>query len=346
MTVPALPSDMSLPVLRTPPPPFDWDGWYGAVGGRTIDIAEANEWMRRIREEQYPRFEGPVAHTATTWPTPEAAAEEVKRLATAAGAAMVGICQIDAGDVYAGRAVDERYAIVLGMPMRYEAFTTVPSDDAAVECLRIYHALGEVVIAVAEGLRRYGHLCRIEHPIGDSSVLHVPLALKAGFGELGRHGSIIHPQWGPLFRIGSVLTDLDLAVDTPVDAGIGAFCDRCQACRIFCPADAIPDERSTAAGTDPLGKPRYVVDTGKCFPYFATAKYCSACLSVCAYQHKRWATMDDGTVGPYPRVPFGVVPAPVDPPASIEHHPYDRFRRSAPSPWHRQGPTTKNADAP
>jgi ferredoxin len=84
----------------------------------------------------------------------------------------------------------------------------------------------------------------VEHPIGDSDVLHVPLALKAGFGELGRHGSIIHPKMGPLFRLGSVITDMPLQIDHPIDAGIAAFCDKCRACRIYCPANAIPDERS------------------------------------------------------------------------------------------------------
>ena len=38
------------------------------------------------------------------------------------------------------------------------------------------------------------------------------IALKAGFGELGRHGSIIHPEHGPLFRMGSVLSSAPMAV--------------------------------------------------------------------------------------------------------------------------------------
>jgi ferredoxin len=82
----------------------------------------------------------------------------------------------------------------------------------------------------------------------------------------GRHGSIIHPQLGPLFRMGSVATSIPLETDKPVDAGIAAFCDTCRACRIYCPANAIPDHRSRDAGKDSIGKDRYIVDTGKCFP--------------------------------------------------------------------------------
>lgn len=324
-----------LPTLQRPSP-FDWEGWYGAVGGRTIDIPEATMWMRRIHDEQYPRFDGPVSTIRRDFASPADASHWVKELARTHGADIVGICRVEPADIYAGRTVSHSFAIVVGARMQYDAFVTVPSHDAAVECLRVYHALGETVIAIAEELRAAGHACTIEHPIGDSAVLHVPLALKAGFGELGRHGSIIHPEYGPLFRIGSVLCDLELACDTPIDAGIGAFCDHCKACRMFCPADAIPDERSAVHGVDPQGNPRYVVDTGKCFPYFARANYCSACLATCAYQHKQWARLRDGAVGPYPSVPFGNVPDPVEPPAGA--HEFPRLRRGMTSPHHRHRP--------
>ena len=62
----------------------------------------------------------------------------------------------------------------------------------------------------------------------------------------------------------------------------------------FCPADAIPDQRSPAAGKDHLGYDRYVVDTGRCFPYFAKHSYCSICLPVCVYNHKEWARDFEG----------------------------------------------------
>jgi hypothetical protein len=43
-----------------------------------------------------------------------------------------------------------------------------------------------------------------------------------------------------------------------------------------------------------LGNPRYVVDTGRCFPYFAKHNYCSICLPVCIYNHKEWARDFEG----------------------------------------------------
>ena len=94
--------------------------------------------------------------------------------------------------------------------------------------------------------------------------------------------------------MGSVATSIPLAIDHPIDAGIAKFCDACRACRKFCPANAIPDERSPEAGKDHLGYDRYVVDTGRCFPYFAKHYYCSICLPVCVYNHKEWARDFDG----------------------------------------------------
>jgi epoxyqueuosine reductase len=288
--------------------------------------------MRAIVEDQLPRFSGPVATPAQPFASPEEAAAWVKDTAVSD---IVGICRVEASDVYANRTVDARYAIVLGARMRYNHFVDVPSEDAAVECLRVYHQLGEEVIALASALRARGYDCTVEHPLGDASVMHIPLALKAGFGELGRHGSIIHPLFGPLFRIGSVLTNLELLVDTPVDAGIGAFCDRCKACRQFCPADAIPDERFDDGLLDPTGRPRYVVDTGKCFPYFARQNYCSACLAVCAWARKTWAVGVDGERLPFPNVPFGDVPPPVTLDAEQGAHPHPKIRRTEASPHHR-----------
>jgi epoxyqueuosine reductase len=291
--------------------------------------------MKRIVEEQYPRFESETNPT-TSFPIDANLAHDwIHSTATQLGADIVGVARIEPHDVYHGKVVAHTHAIVLGKRMQYEEFVSVPSHAAAVECLRIYYDLGEVVINLAYALRAAGVCCVIEHPIGDSSVLHIPLALKAGFGELGRHGSIIHPEFGPLFRIGSILLSENIRTDQPTDAGIAAFCDSCKACRMLCPADAIPDERSNDFGTDPLGLPRYVVDTAKCFPYFATANYCSACLAVCAYKHKKWARGRDGNLAPFPTVNFGVVPPAVDN-VPERAHKFPPLRRNQPSPYHRK----------
>ena len=276
------------------PPAFSWEEWYAAVGGRSIRIEDVREYLDRIYNDQYPRFGGEVAGERRDFASPEDAATHLKAKAIECGADISGICRIEPTDVYRGRTVAHTYAIAVGQRMRWREFQVVPSRESAIECLRVYFTLGEAVIRLADYIRSLGHQCQVEHPIGDSDLLHIPIGLKAGFGELGRHGSIIHPALGPLFRMGSVATSIPLAIDKPIDAGIAKFCDNCRACRKYCPADAIPDHRSPDAGADHLGYDRYVVDTGRCFPYFAKHSYCSICLPVCAYNHKEWARDFEG----------------------------------------------------
>ncbi|MFI5171562.1 MAG: hypothetical protein ACHQFW_04185 [Chitinophagales bacterium] len=302
------------------PPAFAWDTWYESVGGRSIKIEQVDEILNKIKEDQYPRFGGPVNPNKRIFNSPEEAAEKIKSKAFEIGADECGVALIEPTDIYRGRELEEKFAIVVGQRMLWREFQVVPSREAAIECLRIYFSLGEVVIALAEYVRSLGYACRVEHPIGDSDVLHIPLALKAGFGELGRHGSIIHPKMGPLFRLGCVITSMDLAIDHPIDAGIAKFCDTCKACRIYCPANAIPDERNASAGKDHLGNDRYQVDTGKCFPYFAKHYYCSACLPVCVYNHKEWAKDFEGhQTKLFPEVVMEDPPSPVDHFIEIAH---------------------------
>jgi epoxyqueuosine reductase len=308
----------------TSPPAFAWDAWYALVGGRSIQIDHVSDYLRRIYEDQQPRFTGPVAATAHRFASPEAAAAHLKAQARACGADIVGICRIEPGDVYRGRTVAHTHAIAVGQRMRWREFQVVPSRESAIECLRVYFTLGETVIQLAAHIRSLGYACTVEHPIGDSDLLHIPIGLKAGFGELGRHGSIIHPELGPLFRMGSVATSLDLAIDHPIDAGIARFCDTCRACRKYCPPRAIPDERTAAAGQDHLGNDRYIVDTGRCFPYFAKHSYCSICLPVCVYNHKAWARDFDGFATKlFPTVVMPDAPDPVDlnEPARVHFYP-------------------------
>src|SRR5688572_10997540 len=192
---------------------FNWDAWYESVGGRSIRIEQVDTLLARIREDQYPRFRGEVNESRTVFERSEDASRHIKEKAFALGADEAGIAAIEASDIYKGREINHDYAVVVGQKMLWRAFQSVVSVESAIECLRVYFSLGEIVIGLAAHIRSLGYACVVEHPIGDSDLLHIPLALKAGFGELGRHGSIIHPRMGPLFRLGSVATSMPLQID-------------------------------------------------------------------------------------------------------------------------------------
>lgn len=310
------------------PPAFNWEAWYEGIGGRSISVPEVDVYFAKIYEEQIPNFHGPVATKQQDF-SPEEASRCIKAKALALGVDVVGICEIAKKHLYQGRQLQERYAISLGHRMRWRAFQTVPSPESAAEQARVYYELGRICIELANYIRELGYSAKIGHPVGDSDLLHLPIAIDAGLGELGRHGSLINPQLGPLLRLGTVATSLTLVADKPIDAGIAAFCDNCRACRKFCPPKAIADERSPEAGKDPQGFDRYQIDTGKCFPYFARNYYCGICLPVCAYNHKEWAKDFEGhKTKLFPKVIMNEAEEAFDGIAEEQRHNYPKVKRS------------------
>jgi epoxyqueuosine reductase QueG len=66
-------------------------------------------------------------------------------------------------------------------------------------------------------------------------VSHKGLAELAGIGWRGRNNLVVNPDFGPAIRLASVLTDIPLNVDKPLDFG----CGDCYVCVEGCPAGAI-----------------------------------------------------------------------------------------------------------
>src|ERR1700733_10298405 len=95
----------------TSPPPFGWDDWYSSVGGRSIHIAEVDSILYQIKEYQYPKFKGNVNPQQTIFESPASAAAAVKKKAFELTADEVGIAEIEPGDIYKDRVVNEKYAI-------------------------------------------------------------------------------------------------------------------------------------------------------------------------------------------------------------------------------------------
>lgn len=71
-----------------------------------------------------------------------------------------------------------------------------------------------------------------------SHVSHKGLAELAGFGWRGRNNLIVNPDYGPAIRLVSVLTDIPLETDNPLNFG----CGDCLVCLEYCPAGAIKED--------------------------------------------------------------------------------------------------------
>jgi epoxyqueuosine reductase len=68
---------------------------------------------------------------------------------------------------------------------------------------------------------------------------HKHVGRAAGLGWLGRNNLLVNPDLGARFRLVTVLTDMPLEPDAPLDRD----CGDCHACAAACPAGAIKETR-------------------------------------------------------------------------------------------------------
>jgi len=67
------------------------------------------------------------------------------------------------------------------------------------------------------------------------AVSHKAIARMAGIGWQGKSLLIVSPEYGPRIRLATVLTDMPLAPDGPIESRCGS----CKECSKSCPAEAI-----------------------------------------------------------------------------------------------------------
>ena len=195
------------------------------------------------------------------------------------GADDVGIAAYRPEWTYQDRDVPAgKWAIVLAFGHDYANFEVAPDDASYIEVMAQYARAGDTAKFLANRIRELGHFAAAKTGPMTEDVLMIPAAIAAGLGELGKHGSIIHPRLGSSFRLSMVLTDMPLEPDAPVVFGGDMFCESCQVCANACPPDAIFRKKQTVRG-----ERKWYVDFDKCVPYFVDNKSCGICLAVCPW---------------------------------------------------------------
>jgi ferredoxin len=232
------------------------------------------------RQERQAIIDAPLAPLAAEPQqlTPEGWGELISQTALANGADLVGIAEMRPEWVFHGYTVSQRWIVMLGVAHDYAAMRQAPEDTAAAEVIRQYARGNRAAKAVASALRSAGHEA-VPHggPMAGPVTL-IPPAIECGFGELGKHGSLIHRRLGSSFRLASVLTDVPLRPGAPDVFGADDFCTRCRVCVDACPPDAIFETKQVVRGVR-----KWYVDFDKCLPYFNETMGCGICIAVCPY---------------------------------------------------------------
>ncbi len=224
------------------------------------------------------RSQGEIAPERQDVTCPAAMTTEIKDKARALGAGIVGICEMRPDFLIEGASSPYRYAIALGLPMDQEKMLYATSVKAGREVSRAYYQCSRLTVDLARHIRSLGWPA-MGLPVNSSGeYLHIPIAIAAGLGELGKHGSLISREYGSNFRLTTVVTDLPMNVDQPVDIGVEDLCAQCQVCTKACPPKAICDEKQIVRGTR-----KWYVDFDRCVPYFSDTYGCAICLEVCPW---------------------------------------------------------------
>ncbi len=219
-----------------------------------------------------------IAETRTD-DTPEGWSKRLKDFALAHEADLVGVAPLDPDWVFEGYDCDADWIIVLGIAMDQPRLAGVWPEVASVEeVMAAYNRGDRAAKALADHIRglgwdAHGHGGPIAGP-----VTMIPAALACGFGELGKHGSIINRHYGSSFRLAAVTTSVPLVADAPDSFGADDFCASCQVCARACPPQAIAHEKQTVRGTT-----KWYVDFDKCVPYFNETYGCGICIAVCPW---------------------------------------------------------------
>lgn len=250
----------------------------------------AQAYVSMIRS-MVPHQDGPVAtDLANGTEDPNVNASAVKALAHFLGGDMVGICPVPRYAWYSHDADGEpiepyhQNAIVILLDQGYETMEGASGDDwiSGAQSMRAYMRGAEIAGVIAEHLRGLGWSARSQTN-ALSHVLHIPLVLNAGLGELSRIGELVlNPFVGPRFKSVVVTTDMPVTPDRHIDFGLQDFCTKCTKCARECPCGAISFGDKVMFNGYEMWKP----DAEKCAKYRLgnlKGSACGRCMKTCPY---------------------------------------------------------------
>ena len=236
-----------------------------------------------------PHQDGPVAPQADPALHDAAAnTKAIKSLSYALGSDLTGICEIPPYAWFSHRedgseiAPYHRYAVVMLIDQGFDTMEGASGDDwvSGAQSMRSYLRGAEIAGVMADFLRGKGIVARAQTN-ADSDVLHIPLILWAGLGELSRIGELVlNPFVGPRFKSVVLTTDLPLTADKPIDFGLQTFCGQCRKCARECPCDAISLGPKIIFNGYEMWKP----DVERCTRYRLTnqrGSACGRCMKTC-----------------------------------------------------------------
>ena len=250
--------------------------------------------MGKVTQTQATVHDGDVAPDIAPLPEDlQEVADHIKATCYFLDADVVGICEMPEYAWYShdidGNTITpiHKYAIVLLIDQGFETMEASSGDDwiSGAQSFRAYLKGSTIACTVAGYIRELGYPARA-HTNSDSEVLHNPLTILAGLGELSRIGEVVlNPFLGPRFKTAVITTNLPMAVDQPIDFGLQDFCGKCRKCARECPCGAISFGGKVMFNGYEMWKP----DVEACTRYRVTnpnGSACGRCMKMCPFNKK------------------------------------------------------------
>ena len=247
--------------------------WFFTVDPGIPDFAEARRLRHAIHSAPLP----PLAETARQR-APEDWTARLQRFVDAGQCEKIGVAEMCVDWVFDGHEIAQSRVIMAGVQHAYPDIAQAPAPQAGAEVMRQYNRAAAVSKEIASWLQGEGWAAEPVMGPMTGALLMIPAALACGFGELGKHGSIIDRDMGASFRLSAVLTDAPFAPTPPAEHGIDDFCRNCRICEDACPPEALSPVKQTVRGTE-----KWYVDFDRCLPFFNETQGCSICISVCPW---------------------------------------------------------------
>lgn len=215
------------------------------------------------------------------------------------GASLVGFADLSKVDTSAFN--NMKYGIAFGIKLNPEIIESIndgPTKEYYEEYKSVNRALDNIVAACVKFINDKGYSA-----VGQTTTFvtsddnlttmlpHKTVATRAGLGWIGKNALLITSEYGSAVRISSVITDMPLITEKPINE---SKCGECTKCMDACPASAIKGKlwnvntlrEELLDAFKCRGKARELSKEG----FGVEMTICGKCIEVCPYT-KRYTRM-------------------------------------------------------
>jgi epoxyqueuosine reductase QueG len=217
----------------------------------------------------------------------ETLTERVKTLALSLGADLVGIAHASSfGEAPSGHRPESllrraQSVVVMALHPPDGCFELAPSREYSASYNVANQELNRMAFRIARFLESEGHRSLqvpasppydLEANMGDLSHRHA--GQLAGIGVFGKSNLLLSSEFGPRMRLVSVVTDVLLDADPPLEIDLCKDCDKCIA---GCPSKALKGDRLI----DKTTCDDYHVQVGENLQLADGEQICGVCIRLC-----------------------------------------------------------------